>query len=78
VTYAIGEADMYSRSALPYFTVNDKWYHFVPRGSDLEVQSTSRIDQSGCFVVHPAEFSFAAPSQNGDEQVEAENPPVSA
>jgi hypothetical protein len=40
--------------------VNDKWHHFVARGSELEIASTTGIDQSACFVMHPAEFKFAS------------------
>jgi hypothetical protein len=57
MTYAIGEPDMYRSSSLPYFSVNNKWYHFIPRGAELEVESTTRIDKSGCFMVHPAQIA---------------------
>ncbi len=68
MTYAVGEANMYGQEGpLPYFTVNDKWYHFVARGSDLEVESTRGLDESGCFAIHPCKItagSMAAPEIN--------------
>jgi len=52
VSVGIAEADYYKQRFQPYFTVNDRWHHFIPRGYELTVESTTSIDSAGIFI-HP-------------------------
>jgi lipopolysaccharide transport system ATP-binding protein len=56
ITVGFGEPQLYHGRDLDYFTVSDKWYHFISRGMQLQVESVSMLDASGCFMVHPAAF----------------------
>ncbi len=60
ISVAFGEANLYHRKDLSYFTISDKWYHFLARGLELEIETVDQLDANGCFVVHPAAFQLEA------------------
>ncbi len=59
VTLGFAEADYYKQPYNEYFTVNNKWYHMIVRGFDLQIDSSCSVD-AGAFVMHPAELKLAA------------------
>jgi hypothetical protein len=63
ITVGFGEPELYQGRDLDYFTVSDKWYHFISRGMQLQVESVSMLDASGCFMVHPAAFRLTTQQQ---------------
>ncbi len=65
VTVGFGEPGLYQGRELDYFTVSDKWYHFISRGMQLQVESVSMLDASGCFMVHPAAFRLKEGTEAG-------------
>jgi hypothetical protein len=63
ITVGFGEPELYQERDLDYFTVSDKWYHFISRGMQLQVESVSMLDASGCFMIHPAAFRLKEEKQ---------------
>lgn len=56
VTLGVGQADLYESDSLRYFTLDPHWHHFIARGFELEVQSSAKVDTTGCFFMHPAQW----------------------
>lgn len=65
VTVGVGAAKLFGAEYNPYFTVNDRWYHFIPRGQTLHVESTDSVD-SFAYFVHPAEVSVESVAVEAD------------
>jgi len=66
VALGVGEVNLYKRKTMSYFTVDEAWYHFWATRMQLQVLSSSHLDATGVFVVHPATIRVIAP-----EHVEA-------
>jgi len=58
ITVALGEAGLFRRPGLPFFTLNPAWHHFLARRFELVVESTDPIDPPS-FVVLPATVEVA-------------------
>jgi len=56
VRVGLAEAGLFERDTIKYFAVDPSWHHHLRHGIQLEVQSATHLDASGCFMVHPATF----------------------
>ena len=54
VTLGVGEANMFKRDIVRYFTIDSAWYHYFAARLEIQILSVSHLDAAGCFVVHPA------------------------
>jgi len=57
VNLGIGEADMFKRTTLPYFSVDSAWYHLMSARLQLHVLSATQFDANGCFFAVPASIT---------------------
>jgi lipopolysaccharide transport system ATP-binding protein len=58
VIAAVGEAGLYDRADVRYFTVDPAWYHMLAARLELRVSSDSKFHGFGCFAVLPARISI--------------------
>jgi lipopolysaccharide transport system ATP-binding protein len=54
VNIALGEPGLLDRASVSFFALDPGWYHLLAARIELHVGSVSKLDASGCFVVHPA------------------------
>jgi hypothetical protein len=73
VNVALGEPRLLDRGSSTYFALDPGWYHLLAARIELQVASISKLDASGCFVVHPATIAVDAATLDPSETPAAMN-----
>jgi len=68
VNIGIGQAALYERRDLKYFTIDAGWHHLLATRIELNVRSISAFDASGCFAVLPARVDVGSPDRDQLEE----------
>jgi len=61
INVGIGEANLFEKPAVKYFTVNANWYHLAAGRIEFKVASATKFDAAGCFATHPATIVVRRP-----------------
>jgi len=59
VNLGVGEANMFRRATMPYFSIDSAWYHLMAARLQFHVLSATQFDANGCFFEVPASITVA-------------------
>jgi hypothetical protein len=68
VIAAVGEAGLYDKDVVKYFTTDPAWYHMLAERLELSVRPTGKVQTFGCFALLPADVSVAPMLQPAEEK----------